>query len=318
MAISGEHPFPGVPPKQKQDQGPSQKDIEDANAGRLAPGGIEKFIHKVAKSPTIRVVGATGAIAAGGYEAYQNVPAIHQAVDDTINKISAIPGVGFDALTQSPDSFNPKWKGARLTSRNTVSVPASEQHAAQYDLSSKTMSIPLPFEVKNGMEITVKRENQNFPTLAFNNIPDGTIIYAPIDGRFSMTIASSGTSLAGIHFLDEKGRQHILGFEMADASPVSPAYLVQYGPNEKITLENSAWSPKIGVQVKAGTPLFTINSAKTRQVTLSGEGAQLRIDVPPSVMNADGTTIFENRQQVFQGTELSIKAIDNKATFIKP
>ncbi|MDP2632946.1 MAG: hypothetical protein Q8P25_04480, partial [Candidatus Curtissbacteria bacterium] len=87
MAISGEHPFPGVPPKQKQDQGPSQKDMEDANAGRLAPGGIERFIHKVAKSPATKVGLITGTIAAGGYEAYQNVPAIHQAVDSAYHNL---------------------------------------------------------------------------------------------------------------------------------------------------------------------------------------------------------------------------------------
>lgn len=291
MAISGERPlpYPGVPPK-KEEQVPS----------------------KISRRRFLKLLGGTGVVALG-VGAYQ-VPAVRREVDRQIDNATAIPTAGFDVLTQSPDVFDPKWKGARLTSKNTVAVSPDQQHATQYDLSSKTMALPVPFEIKGNMGVIVKKDNKNAPALVFNNIPDGTIVYAPIDGRFRMETYPKEAS-GSLAFLDEKGRMRLLLFQMGDAKAISSTYETKTKIIDgKVAPESSSWNPKVGVSVKAGTPLFTINSGRT---TLY-EGEQLSINLSYAAANPDGTPLFEKGQPVVQSVDLSVKATNNKAEFIKP
>ena len=198
MAISGERPmpYPGVPPKRGKDHGPSQKDIDAANAGQLAPKGAEKFLYRLTRNWAVRL----GLVAGAGYGAYQ-VPAIQRAVDsiyhDTLQKL------GLEAVV--PTTFDNKADKGVIGDNNILplspgeisSLPSFDEQGPVF--LSPIKNNPSPKEVSTynktmndniGLrkEVSANARKEGIrDKIEFPSLPTDTVLVAPIDGyAFSM------------------------------------------------------------------------------------------------------------------------------------
>ena len=179
---------------------PTPEEIKAANSGELAPRGILKKVLDTAKKHPVLTTGATLAAIAGGvaaFEAYQgNIPGIHRSVDQSAPKDvfnpTAVSGVikpsMIETLPQGEidklDSF------AKINDKNTV--------LGVYPLDTSKSSKPnaeLNFYRSNGgqgnEQDRLKRTQEGFlNSLGVENVSQGTLILAPVDGNLTVFTAS--------------------------------------------------------------------------------------------------------------------------------
>lgn len=264
MAISGERPipYPGVPPKKGKDHGPSQKDIDAANAGQLAPKGAERFIQRLARSWAIRL----GLVASASYGAYQ-VPAIQRAVDsvyhDTLQKL------GLEAVVV-PTTFNPSALKGVLGEENTVQINAAEySEVAPPIIEGDQFNMPLAIKFKDGIirplryemdRDKINPENNAVNIITIDGLTAGDILLSPFDGEISFTHPrvdenrdGSLKSAAFFIYADgPKGSQISLTYSTVSIKPLIESPITQDGIPPRM-------------KIKKGDPIGIIQSSDKHQ-----------------------------------------------------
>lgn len=200
MAISGERPlpYPGVPPKKGKDHGPSQKDVDAANAGQLAPNAVERFIQRLGKSRTVRV-GAVAGTAGVGVYAYATNPDFHQTIDSAYHNLLQI--LGREAVV--PPSFDNKADKGVIGDSNIQFI--SQEEAKKSNLqpvgTDTSLTFLFPFQLPEGTKVTYEKSlSERLPTQAIQTeaaqkgIKDHIDLVLPKDA--SMRAPVSGHVLA--------------------------------------------------------------------------------------------------------------------------
>ena len=274
MAISGERPMPvpGVPPRREKDHGPSQADIDAANAGQLAPKGVEKAIHRFARSKAVKL-GLVGGAAVGAYQ----VPAIQRAVDsiyhDTLQKLGL----------EVPTSFDNKADKGVIGDNNIVKASLSEiQQQSPEPLVEKDnlASFLFPFQLPESARVTYGKTLSAYEealiatlppearaeatkkgitdTVNFT-LPKDTLIYTSVNGH--ILAASSKKTLENPNFADwarlfyydeTKDRTYVLSFGSTDPNAFDS--LVPTQGNEPTVWRGTSWEQL--PTIKQGTPIL--------------------------------------------------------------
>lgn len=282
------------------------------------PSALERFI----KSRTFRLGLALGTMSTAGYEAHQNIPAVQRAVESLQDEIAPWWNSSFgwtSIFTNKDASSAPSAESnlARVTPQNTTGLPIAEINVKP-DMTNKALVIPIPFEVKEGMNIGYERVETKLgfsgetsgvkDTIRLTNITKGLVNSAPFDGEysFSKTVWSTGEAktIASIRFLEAPGRFRNLIFDLGDSTPLLPEVSEVSGKGN-FGPPFTKYEGK--VTVKAGDPLFINNSG------------YLNINVSPGVGDVKtGGPVYENGTPLSSFYDLSILAKDGKEIFVAP
>lgn len=319
-------PYPGVPPKRGKDHGPSQADIDAANAGQLAPKGAEKFLQRLARNWAVRL----GLIAGVGYGAYQ-VPTIQRAVDsvyhDTLQKL------GLEAVVV-PTTFDNKADKGVIGDNNILPLsPGEISSLPSFDEQGPVFLSPIKNNPSSkGVSTYDKTMNDNIglskevsanarkegirDKIEFPSFPTDTVLVAPIDGyAFSMLEDDlPGTKddplLRGItiEFLDPK--TNILYFVniAADYSQGTSIEnqrtmenLISNVPRQSAENRNGKdW--KKGLNIQRGTPILKLT--KETRISMFIQGGR------------DGS-LFEAKGRVPGNIRFLTDALSNKLIALK-
>lgn len=166
MAISGERPvpYPGVPPKRKKDHGPSQTDIDAANAGQLAPNAVERFIQRLGRSRTAKIGLAAGTAGVGIY-AYATNPNFQQTIDSAYHNLLQI--LGREAVV--PTTFDNKATSGVIGDKNIqfISQEEAKKSNLQPVATDTSLTFLFPFQLPEGAKITYEKSlSERLPTQA--------------------------------------------------------------------------------------------------------------------------------------------------------
>lgn len=292
------------------------KEVLGAPSRPHKPSALDRFI----KSRTFRLGLALGAMGTVGYEAHQNIPAVQRGVESLQNEIASWWNSSFgwtSIFTNKDISIAPATESnlTRIIPQNASGLPVTEINVKP-DVENKALTIPIPFEVKEGMNIGYERVETRLgfsdktsgvkDTIRFTNIPKGLVTSAPISGEFSFskTVWSTGEArtIASIRFLEAPSRYRNLIFDLGNSTLSLP------GASE-VTGQGNFGPPftkyEVKVNVKEGDLLFVNNSG------------YLNINVSPGVGDVKtGGAVYENGSPVSSFYDLSILTENGKGIFI--
>lgn len=250
--------------------------------------------------------------------------------------LKAVATLSPEMAVQNPNEFNPQAGATLITPKNTVGVPATDLPQPKYESGNPnrpgTMSLPIPFDVPDGANIVLRRgnvlggnmglEDSTKSTLYFDDIPVGTVVHAPVNGRFTIkrnprkleqltTTSRVNGAGARIIFDGPNGTKRLIVFNLWDAEPISEKAEV---PWSEVNFKKDK-----GIEVKKGDPLFIITSAERDRFY----GAQLAITVAQTVLRDDPQEYAPLPRQGggtpdLQDTNVTIAKANNRAVYMKP
>lgn len=204
-------PEPGKPPKKKP--------------------LIQRFVNSLA----LRIILAGTALGGTGYAVYQEVPAVHRAIDNLI---------GVDTVPSVPPTFdNTKDKGV-IGNNNIAKLSQAEidkQFPSAFERlgdGKNTLQLQYPFDLSQSTDPNTKLtftksfsgsssaerqqyKNRDFYDMfTFQNVPGGTVIRSPVDGYLVISIDENnppdlnwGNATDGfINFVAPNGNQYGITF----------------------------------------------------------------------------------------------------------
>lgn len=263
---------------------PIKEEAAKANAGEYA--GSTRTVKRVGGSKILKAVLAGSAVVGAGALAYEAVPAVHQAVDSAF--LDHIKGNSLSSeASTNPEVFDP-------TARSGVIKPSMIERLPQEEIDKldpfekisdhNTVLGIYPLDIskssKSDAELNFLRRSGGaneqdrldltkkgfLNSLYVENIPQGTLILAPVDGNLTVFTASGNStpindldfSNAAIDFLvdGEEFRLIISGGIKKNGTQTVLKNLTNAPIGSGMSPEEALQVQAKAIPVKKGTPIF--------------------------------------------------------------
>ena len=155
---------------------PSKEEARKANAGEYA--GNTRVVKKVGGNKALKIFGAVGTIGAGigAYEAYQNVPAVHRAVDSAF--LDHLRGKSSPPDTSIAETVfdNSATKGV-ITDKNTIQMTREEYQKIAPPVINRenVQEVPVEFATPGRKRNLTFERGTSVNAMIYVKTADGTI-----------------------------------------------------------------------------------------------------------------------------------------------
>lgn len=247
---------------------PTPEEAAEYNAGQH-PSRLAAFVKSRIGKDTAAAMGTLAGFGAVAVYDPPLIPGVIEAGEIVANKLLIQNG-----FLSNPNMFNNQNNYGKLSQNNSVGVPLDElvgktgiengkkiTVGSLFDLS-RTGNIRyvkgLPYDGSGGLSEYEKYRNQGIKnTIAFTDIPIGTVVYAPFKGKVARSIGQYADTYLGMGmvFTDDEGKWYSLSF-----SGARNVKMITEVP--KLDSRTSYGSLDKWVDVDIGDPLFEITSAE--------------------------------------------------------
>lgn len=188
-------------------------DVKQKNAAkkfnelRDRPQIKKPLIQRLAENLAVRIALGTALAGTVAFEAYENIPAVHQAIEQRLNPSSP----------EVPSTFDRTATEGIIGANNMVQItPQEYANVGPQLIENGYMNIPLPVAFKDGQMRTIeyKIEKGNFQGLddynliiTLKGLVAGDVFLSPIDGEIEIFQGSGDLQSFNISSADDQGKE---------------------------------------------------------------------------------------------------------------